>query len=359
MSMNDNNAISPIDTKALSNIFITEQDKEGTDLLSMSNFFDIFAEQINDNLSTQYEWVEVDTISSYFGQILAALKGGFDISKMGILVADSSHFGKDIIEGLKKGIYHIGESKEVYGNKRPAILDDKEHLVKMFTLKQAMDPTEILSDLNNYSTQAMLHHISEQLQDVQQQLDYSIEIQRREYLTTKFINARENVKKAINNPDKSEYFLCEADKYLTEGLTSLYLDLNNEAKKLSKQKSLFGKIKNVDRILRHINEDMLMIPKYVAVQVYLLNCAGRVADAQDVIAQYKYQLSELSRTKLPNCKYTPIELIHELYPYSNDNTDFWLEMPERTIDALESLSGLIEQKETNVFYIEAVTEDTK
>ena len=106
MSMNDNNAISPIDTKALSNIFITEQDKEGTDLLSMSNFFDIFAEQINDNLSTQYEWVEVDTISSYFGQILAALKGGFDISKMGILVADSSHFGKDIKPFLPEGLHY-------------------------------------------------------------------------------------------------------------------------------------------------------------------------------------------------------------------------------------------------------------
>lgn len=33
MSMNDNNAISPIDTKALSNIFITEQDKEGTSVV--------------------------------------------------------------------------------------------------------------------------------------------------------------------------------------------------------------------------------------------------------------------------------------------------------------------------------------
>lgn len=38
---------------------------------------------------------------------------------MGMLVADYSHFSQDIIDGLKEGIYHVGQSREVAGNLRP------------------------------------------------------------------------------------------------------------------------------------------------------------------------------------------------------------------------------------------------
>lgn len=85
------------------------------------------------------------------GQIAAAIKGGFDISKMGMLVADKSHFSKEIVDGLKEGIYHMGESKEVAGHFRPAVLDDHERLVKFVTLKKTINPSEVLSDISTLS----------------------------------------------------------------------------------------------------------------------------------------------------------------------------------------------------------------
>lgn len=56
-----------------------------------------------------------------------------------MLVADYSHFSQDVIDRLKEGIYHVGQSREVDGNLRSAILDENEHIVKFFTLKETMD----------------------------------------------------------------------------------------------------------------------------------------------------------------------------------------------------------------------------
>ena len=72
---------------------------------------------------------------------------------MGVMVADYSRFSKDIMGGLKKGIYHIGQSKEVAENMRPAILDKDEHIVKWFTMKKAINPKEMLSDVGSLSMQ--------------------------------------------------------------------------------------------------------------------------------------------------------------------------------------------------------------
>lgn len=102
-----------------------------------------------------------------------------------------------------------------------------------------------------------------------------------------------------------------------------------------------------------------MIPKYVAVEVYLLQNLERYDDAKSVLGQYKYHLDRMANTALPNCEYKAAEVIHDLYPYHKDNVDFWLKMPQQTIAALDSLQLLIEPKKSEVFLIEATTENVK
>ena len=66
----------------------------------------------------------------------------------------------------------------------------------------------------------------------------------------------------------------------------------------------------------------------------------------------------MANTPLLGSEYTAAEVIHELYPYHKDNRDFWLEMPQETISALDSLQLLIEPKDNEVFLIEAeIAED--
>ena len=197
----------------LLNIFTEEEDKKGTDLLAMSDYFEVFIGKIETEMGTDTAWEVFHNIEGFIGKIAAAIKGGFDISKMGMLVADYSHFSQDIIDGLKEGIYHVGQSREVAGNLRPAILDENEHLVKFFTLKKAVNPASVLSDISTLSMQASLQRISSQIEDIGRDVKGMIDCTRREALSNKFIYARDKIMLAATaSEEERELYLKEANK---------------------------------------------------------------------------------------------------------------------------------------------------
>ncbi|MCI7766653.1 MAG: hypothetical protein MSJ26_01540 [Oscillospiraceae bacterium] len=337
----------------LLNIFTEEEDKKGTDLLSMSDLFEVFIGKIEVEMGTDTAWEVFHNIEGFIGEIAAAIKGGFDISKMGMLVADYSHFSQDIIDGLKEGIYHVGQSKEVAGNLRPAILDENEHLVKFFTLKKSVNPSSILADISTLSMQASLQRISSHIEDIGRDVKGMIDFARREALSNKFIYARDRIMLAATASEKErELYLKEADTYLMEGLTDLYSDVNAQVKALTEIKGLFASVKAIDSVLSYINEDMQMIPRYVGLRVYLFNYRGKTEDANRILSEYRYQLQTLADRKLGNGKYTALELIHKNYPYDNENVDFWLEKPKQMLGVIDSCETMLAQKDKDIFYID-------
>lgn len=338
----------------LLDIFIEEEDRKGADLLKMSDFFNVFIGKIGAEMKSETEW-EVDLdIRGLLGQIAAAIKGGFDISKMGMLVADYSHFSQEIIDGLKEGIYHVGESKEVAGNLRPAILDENEQLVKFFTLKKAINPVEVLSDISALSMQNSLKRISAQIEDVGRDVKGMIDFARRVTLSNKFIYARDKIMSASTaGAEEREDFLKAADTYLMEGLVDLYSDINAQVKKLAEQKGPFASIKAIDTLLSYINEDMQMIPRYVGLRVYLLNFRGKNDETNRILGEYKYQLKTLAESKIGDGKYTALELIHKNYPYDGENVDFWINQPKEMLAAIGSCEAVLGQSDRDIFYIDA------
>ena len=341
------------DKGELLNIFKDEEDKKGTDLLVMSDFFEIFINNIEVDMSKDTTWEVIYNIDGFVGQIAAAIKSGFDISNMGMLVADASHFSKEIVDGLKKGLYHIGQSREVAGNLRPAILDNKGNLVKFFTLKKAVNPSNILSDITALSMQASLQRISSQIEDIGRDVKSLIDFTRREALSNKFIYARDKIMLAVTtSKEERKAFLKEADTYLMEGLTDLYSDVNAQVKTLADMRGPAASVKAIDSVLSYINEDMQMIPRYVGLRVYLFNYCGRVEDANRILSEYRYQLQTLADRKLDDGKHTALELIHEYYPYKGNNVDFWLEKPKQMFEAIDSYEIMLAQKDKNVFYID-------
>lgn len=351
--MEGENAIAPSKNGELLNIFTNEEDKKGTDLLAMSDFFDIYIGKIEREMGTDTAWEVLLNVEGIIGEIAAAIKSGFDISKMGMLVADYSHFSKEIVDGLKNGIYHIGQSKEVAGNLRPAILDEKEHLVKFFTLKKAIDPSRVLSDISTLSMQASLQRISSQIEDIGRDVKGMIDFARREALSNKFIYARDKIMLAATASEKErDEYLRDADTYLMEGLVDLYADINAQVKALSELTGPFTSIKAIDTLLSYINEDMLMIPKYVGLRVYLLNFRGKTNDANRILSEYRYQLQTLDERRIGDGKYTALELIHKNYPYDAENVDFWLERPRQMIDVIDSYHTMLSQKGQDIYYID-------
>lgn len=350
--MVEKNEIVKVSKHELLDIFIEEEDRKGTDLLAMSDFFDILIGKINSEMGLETTWEIPLDIEGLFGQIAVAIKGGFDISKMGMLVADYSHFSQEIIDGLKEGIYHVGESKEVAGNLRPAILDENGQLVKFFTLKKALNPAEVLSDISTLSVQTSLKRISAQIEDVGRDVKGMIDFARREALSNKFIYARDRIMSASTvDLEEQEDFLKEADTYLMQGLIDLYSDINAQVKKLADQKGPFASVKAIDSLLSYINEDMKMIPRYVGLRVYLFNLRGKDDDANRILGEYQYQLQTLAERKIGDGRYTALELIHENYPYNGENVDFWLEKPKQMLEAIGSYKIMLEQKDKDIFYI--------
>ena len=351
--MANNNEIIDGGKGELLNIFTDEEDKKGTDLLAMTDFFEVFIGKIEVEMGRETAWEVFQNIEGFAGEIAAAIKCGFDISKMGMLVADYSHFSQEIIDGLKKGIYHVGQSKEVAGNMRPAILDDKEHLVKFFTLKRAIDPTSVLSDIATLSMQASLQRISLQIEDIGRDVKGMIDFARREALSNKFIYARDKIMLASTTTgEEQEQYLREADTYLMEGLADLYSDINAQVKALADIRGPFASVKAIDSLLSYINEDMLMIPRYVGLRVYLFNYRGRPADANRILGEYRYQLQTLAERKLGDGKYTALELIHKNYPYDEGNIDFWLQKPQQMLAVIDRYETMLTQKDKDVFYID-------
>ena len=351
--MSEHNELIPSEKNELLNIFTEEEDKKGTDLLAMSDFFEVFIGKIETEMGTDTAWVVFHNIEGFIGEIAAAIKGGFDISKMGMLVADYSHFSQEIVDGLKEGIYHVGQSKEVAGNLRPAILDENEHLVKFFTLKKAVDPTRVLSDISTLSMQASLQRISSQIEDIGRDVKGIIDFSRREALSNKFIYARDKIMLASTaSEEERELYLKEADTYLMEGLTDLYSDINAQVKALADIKGPFASVKAIDSVLSYINEDMQMIPRYVGLRVYLFNYRGKADDANRILGEYQYQLQTLTERKLGDGKYTALELIHKNYPYDEENVDFWLEKPKQMLEVIDSYQTMLEQKDKDVYYID-------
>ena len=238
--MSDKNEANNTESHELMNIFRNEEDRKGTDLMAMSNFFDVFIENIKGTMDRGASWEIYRTIDGFASTIATALKSGIDISQMGMLVADYSHFSQKIIDGLKEGIYHIGMSKEVAGNLRPAILDENEKLVKFFTLKKAINPSDILSDISTLSMQTALQRISVQIEDVARDVESLIDFSRREALSNKFIYARDKIMLAATASEQDwEMYLRDADTYLMEGLTDLYSDVDAQVKKLATIKGPF------------------------------------------------------------------------------------------------------------------------
>lgn len=355
--MIDSSSISTGENKTLLNLFENESDKNESNIINMSNFFELIVDDILKSMDTNYHWQAVSDMSSLIGRISAAIKAGFDLNQMGVMVADYSHFGKDIIDGLKSGLYHVGESKEVAGNMRPAILDKKGHIVKWFTMKKAINPDEVLANVTSMSMQNSLRQISAELQGIGRDIKYNIEFARRQNLNLPFLNARSKFLNAINNPESETKYLAEAETYLLEGLNSLYMDIEAETKRLMdenfkpEKRGVFetffgGSYKYVKDVLGRINEDMLMIPKYVAVKVYVLQYLGRNRDANYAIERYRSYLDRLANQPMLNSQYTMAQLIHEFYPYDKQNRDFWLDMPQKSIEALDSLKLLIDKTDS-------------
>lgn len=349
--MSDNTLI-PSDRSDLLDIFSNEEDKKGTDLLNMTDYLSVLTEKSLIDIRRTGKWRRYSRLDNWLGQISSAIKSGISVSEQGTLVADIKSLSDEIRTGLSDGTYHIGLSKQVKGNLRPAILDDKGKIVKQLTLKKINDPSLVLGDISVLCIQSALDNISNQLEEIQTDIKELISFERRIHLSSQFFKARDRVIRAASTDDniKRDELLEKADEYLMDGLQNLYVDIYAQIGNITGLKLRKTDVEELNKILNYISEDMLMIPKYVGLRVYLLEYRQMHKEASLVIEEYQYKMEQLSASS--EDEYSGFELVHSLFKYNKENRDFWIENPPKIIDAIASYNNKNIIDAPKVFVIE-------
>lgn len=122
-------------------ILVTDEDKHGTDIACMSDFFGIYIEQLSAELSNQVMRGVVEKIPAADVQILGELVHGVDVLLSGKYgyIPDFDSLPNDVKDKLKKGIYTLGESRQVEDNVRAVVLDENGTRIKDVTLKRVLN----------------------------------------------------------------------------------------------------------------------------------------------------------------------------------------------------------------------------
>lgn len=131
------------------------------------------------------------------GIINDAISGTIKTLKNGTtLIPDFEHLPKDIKVKLKKGLYKIGESKQVNENYRPVILDENGVRVKDITLKKAVMEENSSFGIGNIKNLIQLKRINENLERIHELQYYQITRARDSAVLVPFFDARDLIQKA-------------------------------------------------------------------------------------------------------------------------------------------------------------------
>lgn len=310
----------------LLNIFTTDETRYGNDLLTLTGLFNICINRLYEDASEKSDFSDAD-VAPIMVSLLHFLKGGIDYTNGNLLVADFDHLDRDIIKKIRQGIYKVGESKQIDGNLRAIIVDDKNKFVKQITLKKYNNPSAVLSDMQNIAVIGMLQDIQESLNRLSNDVLYLIKFTRRNTLQTPFFNARNAILEAAYTEDEAKRtgYVEQALKYLREGLTSIYGDLNDNLEALARLHNQFStKLEDIDKCLSYITEDIHLLPKYISVSIYLNNYVGSYQSINHILADYRYNIRKMIEEELDKKGHTAIQLIHMNYAYTTDNLDYWL-----------------------------------
>lgn len=219
-------------------ILVTDEDKHGTDIACMSDFFGIYIEQLSAELSNQVMRGVVEKIPAADVQILGELVHGVDVLLSGKYgyIPDFDSLPNDVKDKLKKGIYTLGESRQVEDNVRAVVLDENGTRIKDVTLKRVLNTPDTLEMSRSITSQVQMRQIAAKLDEIAETQSYLIEMERNNNIIKPFLNARDLILRAQNAKtiDERKHYMIEASKELNDVINASRLDLKTSSEHLAK-----------------------------------------------------------------------------------------------------------------------------
>lgn len=323
-------------------IFKTEADRYGRDITAMSDFFDGYVQQMslalreqsNLKLVSDLHVADLGIINDVIHQADIIIKGEIT------LLPDFDNLPMEIKTKLKKGIYKVGESKQVDGNLRAVILDENDVRVKDVTLKKVLNNPGNIETARSIGNQLQMRQIYAKLADIQEFQTYQLEKDRDRDIIVPFLDARSLVLEAETkkNEDERITLLKEADGKIRTALNAIYADIETTSKSFARRTSIpflqFGN--QINSYMGYLTSDMQIATKYVGVRMQLLEYMGEKNTAKSVLQQYQHVMYDFLTKPVTKKGLSTVELMHDYFPYDKSNMNCWYTFSKELQPALES-----------------------
>ncbi|ABR50052.1 hypothetical protein Amet_3965 [Alkaliphilus metalliredigens QYMF] len=173
-------------------LFKTDIDRYSRDITAMSDFFDEYVQQMSLALREQSTLEIVSELPVANLGIINDVIHQADVIMRGniTLLPDFDNLPPDIKSKLKKGIYKVGDSKQVDGNLRAVTLDENDVRVKDITLKKVINDPGNIETARSIGNQLQMRQIYAKLADIQEFQTYQLEKDRDRDIIVPFFDAR-------------------------------------------------------------------------------------------------------------------------------------------------------------------------
>ena len=352
-----------VETKQELKILVSNEDKYGHDIVLMSNFFDICIQQLTYELSAYTEnsslevipFAQLGIINDVVHQAEIMMEGKYGY------IPDFENLPHDIKSKLDKGIYKIGESKQVSGNMRAVIMDENNDRIKDITLKRVMNNLNTTETIRSISNQAQMKQINAKLDYLLEMQSYQIDRDRDRDLLLPFFNARDNILRAqegILEEDIKEN-LKNAVHELTSAINAVYLDMSTTSEHLVKQTKfpIFQRRKLIKSYIEFLTRDLQLVTRYVGIQMQIFNYLGDSSSSKQVLDRYQHVMQDFF-TKGINAKgHSAARLIQLNYPYNGMNNNWWNKFIKDMTPVFQTSQKLFEEKEIYLVSLEDVNDE--
>lgn len=342
-------------------ILVTEADTNGYEISKMSDFMGLYAHQLARSLSdnslvevvSNVPIADIQIVSDVVRQMSVVVHGNVT------LVPDFDSLPTGIKEKLKKGVYSIGDSKQVDGNLRAVIVDENGVRVKDVTLKKVSRVPGAMETTRSIANQIQMRQIQDALKGIQELQSYQMDRDRDRDILTPFFDARDFVLQAQNASSIAarNLYLEKAAEKMTTALNSVYAEMRTASVHLAKNTKwpLFHKQSTIDTLLANLSDDLQLATKFSGVQMQVFEALGRKEDSKQVLDRYQTVMHEFITEKVGGRGMSAIELMHDNYRYTKENTDCWYSLSKELEPVLESARRAIESdREVYIVSVEDV-----
>lgn len=341
-------------------IFITDEDKYGMDITKMSNFFEVYIQQLSCELS-------INTMIDVLGNIPVADIGIInDVVRHAEVMMDGKYgyvpdfdsLPHDIKTKFQKGIYKIGESKQVDGNMRAVILDENGVRVKDITLKRVKNNPGTVETTRSIANQAQMRQIYAKLDDIQELQSYQIDRDRDRDIVTPFLNARSYILRAQHSElleDRNDCLKKAIDE-LTSAINAVYSDLSTSSEHLAKltRWPIFKRPNQIKNYMGYLTLDLQLATKFVGVQMHVFDYLGDKSGSKLALEGYQHVMQDFFTKSINQKNQSAAILIHQHYPYNENNRNCWMELADDMKPMLQAGTKSIEGKEILLVSIEGI-----